>query len=235
VGAAQLDGDESSVIDRTEILRLANEFGLEARIVEKDYILGWLLAGIYRDPLLAAAWVFKGGTCLKKCFFETYRFSEDLDFTVTDATQLDAGFLEERFAELSAEAGANPDVRDGVGSALIRSGQIREFLGQQEDALRAYGKAQTVYDELCRDYPAVSDYRSRLAESYGADHRTCSYFQLHQHADVEHAHVWRDLLAQQVELKPEQAERALEAAEDAAQALWTVLDAMEDRRTGMVG
>jgi len=74
-----------------------------------------------------------------------------------------------------------------------------------------------------------------LAESYGADHRTCSYFQLHQHADVEHAHVWRDLLAQQVELKPEQAERALEAAEDAAQALWTVLDAMEDRRMGMVG
>ena len=23
-----------------------------------------------------------GGTCLKKCFFNTYRFSEDLDFTV---------------------------------------------------------------------------------------------------------------------------------------------------------
>jgi predicted nucleotidyltransferase component of viral defense system len=101
VGAPQLDGDESSVIDRAEILRLANEFGLEARIVEKDYILGWLLAGIYRDPLLAGAWVFKGGTCLKKCFFETYRFSEDLDFTVTDAAQLNADFLEARFAELA--------------------------------------------------------------------------------------------------------------------------------------
>ena len=100
VGAARLDGDESSVIDRAEILRLANEVGLEARIVEKDYILGWVLAGIYRDLFLAGTWVFKGGTCLKKCFFETYRFSEDLDFTVTDAAQLDAGFLEERFAEL---------------------------------------------------------------------------------------------------------------------------------------
>jgi len=89
------------VIDRTEILRLANEFGLEARIVEKDYILGWVLAGIYRDPPLASAWVFKGGTCLKKCFFETYRFSEDLDFTVTDAAQLEAAYLESRFLELS--------------------------------------------------------------------------------------------------------------------------------------
>ena len=41
------------MIDRAEILRLANEFGLEARIVEKDYILGWVLAGIYRDPPIA--------------------------------------------------------------------------------------------------------------------------------------------------------------------------------------
>jgi len=88
------------VIDRAEILRFGDEFGLEPRIVEKDYVLGWVLAGIYRDPNLAATWVFKGGTCIKKCFFETYRFSEDLDFTVTDAAQLDAAFLETRFLEL---------------------------------------------------------------------------------------------------------------------------------------
>jgi predicted nucleotidyltransferase component of viral defense system len=67
------------VIDRAEILRLADELGLEARVVEKDYVLGWVLTGISRDPLLANSWVFKGGTCLKKCYFETYRFSEDLD------------------------------------------------------------------------------------------------------------------------------------------------------------
>jgi predicted nucleotidyltransferase component of viral defense system len=89
------------VIDRTEILRLASEFGLEARIIEKDYVLSRVLAGIYRDALLADTWIFKGGTCLKKCFFETYRFSEDLDFTVLDAAQLEAGFLEERFRNLA--------------------------------------------------------------------------------------------------------------------------------------
>jgi predicted nucleotidyltransferase component of viral defense system len=37
--------------------------------------------------------MFKDGTYLKKCFFETYRFSEDLDFTITDASHLDADFL----------------------------------------------------------------------------------------------------------------------------------------------
>lgn len=50
--------------------------------MEKDYVLGWLLRGIGSDPALRAHWVFKGGTCLKKCFVETDRFSEDLDFTV---------------------------------------------------------------------------------------------------------------------------------------------------------
>lgn len=51
-------------------------------MVEKDYVIGWLLWGIGSDPKLSAAWAFKGGTCLKKCYLETYRFSEDLDFTV---------------------------------------------------------------------------------------------------------------------------------------------------------
>lgn len=51
-------------------------------MVEKDYVLGWLLWGVGSHPMLGESWVFKGGTCLKKCFVETYRFSEDLDFTV---------------------------------------------------------------------------------------------------------------------------------------------------------
>ncbi len=44
-----------------------------------------MLAGIYAHPDLRDSWVFKGGTCLKKRFFETYRFSEDLDFTAAYA------------------------------------------------------------------------------------------------------------------------------------------------------
>jgi len=66
------------VIDREEIRELAREFQLEPNVVEKDYALGWLLAGLSAHPSLAESWIFKGGTCLKKCFFETYRFSEDL-------------------------------------------------------------------------------------------------------------------------------------------------------------
>jgi predicted nucleotidyltransferase component of viral defense system len=46
--------------------------------------------------------VFKGGTCLKKCYFETYRFSEDLDFTLRDDGQLEEGFLRRVLGEVIA-------------------------------------------------------------------------------------------------------------------------------------
>ena len=81
------------MIDAGEILEVANETGLSTHVIEKDYVIGWVLAGIYNHPEVRDAWVFKGGTCLKKCFFETYRFSEDLDFTLRDPAQPDEEFL----------------------------------------------------------------------------------------------------------------------------------------------
>lgn len=51
-------------------------------IGKQDILLGWVLAGIASHPETAHQWVFKGGTALKKCYFETYRFSEDLDFSL---------------------------------------------------------------------------------------------------------------------------------------------------------
>lgn len=90
------------MIDRRELLVTAANLGLLPNVVEKDYVLGWLLAGIYNHPALADKWVFKGGTCLKKCYFETYRFSEDLDFTLTDESHLALDFLSGVFREVSA-------------------------------------------------------------------------------------------------------------------------------------
>lgn len=72
------------MITAREIQQLRAEWSLELGVIEKDYLLGWLLAGVARNPQLAQTWVFKGGTCLRKCYYETYRFSEDLDFTVVN-------------------------------------------------------------------------------------------------------------------------------------------------------
>ena len=88
------------MIGKPEIIRISGQLNLNPHVVEKDYALGWLLAGIFANEKIADSWVFKGGTCLKKCFFETYRFSEDLDFTLKDESHLDEAFLKEVFAEI---------------------------------------------------------------------------------------------------------------------------------------
>jgi predicted nucleotidyltransferase component of viral defense system len=89
------------MITKQEILQIATDTNLSAQVIEKDYVLGWILAGINRQDTLGQSWVFKGGTCLKKCYFETYRFSEDLDFTLKNEASLEENFLEDAFSEIS--------------------------------------------------------------------------------------------------------------------------------------
>ena len=70
------------MISRADLNERVREWSLREDVVEKDYVIGWVLWGIGSEPRLSTSWAFKGGTCLKKCYIETYRFSEDLDFTV---------------------------------------------------------------------------------------------------------------------------------------------------------
>lgn len=65
-----------------EIQQKAREVGVRDQQIEKDYILSWILNGIAQHEQLSKAIIFKGGTVLKKIYFEDYRFSEDLDFTL---------------------------------------------------------------------------------------------------------------------------------------------------------
>ncbi len=89
------------MITKDEILRVADETGLTPHVVEKDYVLGWLLAAVHAHSPFTDKWVFKGGTCLKKCYFETYRFSEDLDFTLLDESHLNEEFLKQNFSVIA--------------------------------------------------------------------------------------------------------------------------------------
>lgn len=88
------------MIGKNEILSFASALSLTPNVIEKDYVLGWILAGINAHPVLSTSWAFKGGTCLKKCYFETYRFSEDLDFTLSEESHLTEDFLKEALSEV---------------------------------------------------------------------------------------------------------------------------------------
>jgi predicted nucleotidyltransferase component of viral defense system len=64
--------------------RLAKEGGrrIPESVLERDYCLAWFLTAL-ADSDLKAVLGFKGATALKRCYFDDYRFSEDLDFTLT--------------------------------------------------------------------------------------------------------------------------------------------------------
>ena len=66
---------------RLRLEEARKRLGLPWEVLERDYLLSWILAGITQVEILQNSLVFKGGTALKKCYFGDYRFSEDLDFT----------------------------------------------------------------------------------------------------------------------------------------------------------
>lgn len=79
--------------------------------------------------------------------------------------------------------------------------------------------------------PRIAKEKERgLRELYGASATTCRYFALHQTADVHHARVWKQQLERELAANPETAEKALDAAETAAGALWRALDGIEHQR-----
>ena len=64
-------------------------------VIERDYCLAWFLTGLAQHPLREFL-AFKGGTALRRCWFENYRFSEDL-----------LSSLNEIFAIVEAASGIN--------------------------------------------------------------------------------------------------------------------------------
>jgi predicted nucleotidyltransferase component of viral defense system len=88
--------------------RLARDGGrrIPEAVLERDYCLAWFLIGLSRAPLRERL-AFKGGTALKRCYFGDYRFSEDLDFTLTAETSFEVirQELEPVFAEVRRSAG----------------------------------------------------------------------------------------------------------------------------------
>jgi len=90
--------------------RLARDGGrrIPEAVLERDYCLAWFLIALSRTPLRERL-AFKGGTALKRCYFGDYRFSEDLDFTLTGEVAFDVirQDLEPVFAEVGRSGGVS--------------------------------------------------------------------------------------------------------------------------------
>jgi predicted nucleotidyltransferase component of viral defense system len=69
---------ENTIDLREELRRLSTETKFSPLLLEKDYHLTRILHKISEKRIKDL--VFKGGTCLNKCYLGFYRLSEDLDF-----------------------------------------------------------------------------------------------------------------------------------------------------------
>ena len=98
------------MIYEAEVKEFSKKMSFRADIVEKDYVLGWLLAGISAHKNLFQNLIFKGGTCFKKCHLETHRLSEDLDYTVLDKKYVDEDFLVSSFEAVSGWVYENSNI-----------------------------------------------------------------------------------------------------------------------------
>jgi predicted nucleotidyltransferase component of viral defense system len=69
------------MIDRDEVDAASRLLGVHTSDVQRDYLYGWLLAGLYGDsPIVGDRLVLKGGNAFRKGYFVNTRFSGDLDF-----------------------------------------------------------------------------------------------------------------------------------------------------------
>ena len=88
---------------RIRLQETRKRLGLPWELLERDYLLSWILAGISQVDVLRDKLAFKGGTALKKCYFGNYRFSEDLDFTAVRSVPTGAA-MESAIQEACARA-----------------------------------------------------------------------------------------------------------------------------------
>lgn len=69
------------MITTSELHRAAAKKGLRFDQAEKDYIILLVLSALSQILYHKRQWFFKGGTCLRHCYYPGYRFSEDIDFS----------------------------------------------------------------------------------------------------------------------------------------------------------
>ncbi|MEW6059806.1 MAG: nucleotidyl transferase AbiEii/AbiGii toxin family protein [Actinomycetota bacterium] len=71
------------MITFAQLTRIADKDGVDSATVERDYVLTQVLAALYSAEG-SSTLVFKGGTLLRACYFDDYRYSADLDFSAID-------------------------------------------------------------------------------------------------------------------------------------------------------
>jgi predicted nucleotidyltransferase component of viral defense system len=71
------------MIGTDELKAQAAHLDIHMSNVQRDYVFGWLIAGIYQASRLGEILALKGGNAFRKAYIPETRFSDDLDFSTT--------------------------------------------------------------------------------------------------------------------------------------------------------
>jgi predicted nucleotidyltransferase component of viral defense system len=169
------------MIERDEIQAKAVEFGLHWSNIQRDYVFGWLIGGLFEVSSLRDVLALKGGNALRKAYFPATRFSDDIDFTTTQGLDPEALLAELnevcRFAE--ARSGVKFDLERNrlVDTQLIERGRriyklrlyFRDFSGNAAHIPLKVKVDVTEYDRILLPLE-----RRRLIHQY-SDAGECSF------------------------------------------------------------
>lgn len=122
------------MIPDAEVRREARRANVEPRVIELDYVLGWALWGLSQAERIRDRLLFKGGTCLRKCYIPNYRFSEDLDFTAL--RWLDWDDFREGVAEAMSRAADESGI--GFGAQELYFEVMNNEYGKESLQVRIY-------------------------------------------------------------------------------------------------
>lgn len=148
------------MITRDELLESARVFDLNEADVQRDYVFGWLISGIFRESAMADDLVLKGGNALRKGYFPGTRFSDDLD--LSSSSGLDADHLLRELNRVCEFAEAKSGVRfDTERNRLSGEQQIdqqkraykfklyfRDFIGPHDHITLSVKMDLTEFDRL---------------------------------------------------------------------------------------
>ena len=70
------------MIQKEEIEAKSREFEIHSSNVQRDYVFGWILFGLFEKSDLKETIFLKGGNALRKGYFENTRFSPDIDLGI---------------------------------------------------------------------------------------------------------------------------------------------------------
>jgi len=112
------------MIPLAEINKFAKKYNVSSDVIEKDYIISWILCCLTKCSLVND-FVFYGGTAIKRIYFSDHRYSEDIDLISENKWSIDNILNELKVLEAAKdEANISLNIKEPENENISRDRKI---------------------------------------------------------------------------------------------------------------